>query len=98
MVSKITIFEPHFDGAQFGPTSIVGDESSPETTGSATADPDVEGSRRGSRLLAMVALGGLATVLFVGVMALRRRRSTDSMQDVEAVDVEERPVEAPATE
>lgn len=26
MVSKITILEPHFDGAQFGPASIPGDQ------------------------------------------------------------------------
>ncbi len=94
MVSKITIFEPHFDGAQFGPTSIVGDEPRPE----AAADAGVEGSRRRSRMVAMVSFGGLAAVLLVGVMALRRRRNTDSMPGMEDVDVGERSLEEPATE
>lgn len=39
MVSKITIFELHFDGAQFGPESIdVGPEDLPGTDDSSEAD------------------------------------------------------------
>lgn len=40
MVSKITLFEPHFDGAQFGPASIAGPQSSASSTASETDDPD----------------------------------------------------------
>lgn len=46
MVSKITVFEPHFDGAQFGPTSVEGLTDSGSDTDETSADEPDESSSR----------------------------------------------------
>lgn len=51
MVSKITLFEPHFDGAQFGPASLdapiasAGDEPTGESAPAATSESTASGGK-----------------------------------------------------
>jgi hypothetical protein len=93
MASKITIVEPHFDDAQFGP-SAMDVESESEST-----EPDVEAgvaerSRGPSAGRAVFVLGALAAGMLVGLAAVRRARRTDP----ETVEIEERPVDEVAAE
>lgn len=97
MVEKITLFEPHFDGTQFGPT--VGDdagERSPtgnaETTVAAESDETARpsGSRAGRFL---VAVGAIAVLAAMGRFAVRRFRVADD--DGEDVAFEDVDVDAP---
>lgn len=73
MVTKLTIFEPRFDGARFGPTGFgqaePEEEANPEPTAS-TEEPTPTRSR-GRRLLRWGFFMGL---LAVGLYAVRRSR------------------------
>jgi hypothetical protein len=92
MVSKITIFEPHFDGAQFGPASLPTDEPG---VGSETPDADVavESKSRGRPLgRSVFVIGGIVGGLLIGMRAIRRIRTTEP----ESVEIEERSAKAPA--
>lgn len=92
MVSKITIFEPHFDGAQFGPASLPTDEP---TVGSEAPDADVavESKSRGRSLGGSVlVIGGIVAGLLIGMRAIRRTWTTEP----ESVEIEERSAKAPA--
>jgi len=92
MVSKITIFEPHFDGAQFGPASLSGEEPAVESD-DPDADVAVESKSRGRSLsrFALV-IGGIAAGLLLGMGAIRRTQTTEP----ESVDSDERSANAPA--
>ena len=63
MVSKITLLEPHFDGAQFGPATVdiptPGGEESDET-----AESDAEGDESTSRLVTVLQGATVFAVLF----------------------------------
>ena len=90
MVSKITLIEPHFDGAQFGPASMPGDEA--ERPESAATEVPIEseeptGSSRSRWLLA----AGLVTVVAVLAAVASRRRSGEEADDgdAEAEDADE---------
>lgn len=61
MVSKITIFEPHFEGAQFGPASI---ETGRERTDDSERHADDESDSK-SRLTMFVQGASVFGVLFV---------------------------------
>lgn len=81
MVSKLTIFEPHFDGAQFGPASIESDvaeptEMSPDTSAE-TSDQD--GGSRGRSLL----IAGLITTAIVVAVAMKRKASKNKQPTLE---------------
>lgn len=92
MVSKITIFEPHFDGAQFGPASLPTDEPA---VGSEAPDADVaiESKSRGRSLgRSVLVIGGIAAGLLIGMKAIRRTRTTEP----ESVEIQERSANAPA--
>ncbi|MFP4589940.1 MAG: hypothetical protein ACLFMX_02870 [Halobacteriales archaeon] len=69
MVPEITIFELHFDGARFGPTTV-GDDGETDETGQA------EKTASRSPLPGLVALIGLAVAM--GLLARRRRRTDDA--------------------
>lgn len=87
MVSKITIFEPHFDGAQFGPASV-GNDHPEETT-----VEEAEETRGRSRGRTILGLGFVSLALLAGVVAARRIRSGTA--DTESVEIEHTP-EVPA--
>jgi len=67
MVQKITIFEPHIDGAQFGPSTL--------GTDAETFDEESEMSdESGSSMVPKLAfLGFLTAVAAAGVLFYRRR-------------------------
>lgn len=79
MVSKITIFEPHFHDAQFGPTMLEGDGT--ETDPESTDDDSVTASSGSSRLAPLFVLLGLVVV--GGLLA--RRRSQEDEVDADAM-------------
>ncbi len=80
MVSKITILEPHFDGAQFGPASL--GEAEPDE------EEEVE-AEGGSRARPLVAIG----VLVLGVLAAVAARRRLGGVDTEEVSLSAPPVE-----
>ena len=86
MVSKITIFEPHFDGAQFGPASLPNDGDTDEPTAPAVEDTaQSTGRSRGRSIL--VGGAALSIALLIGFVAARR-----SLQPAgEAVEDERKP-------
>jgi hypothetical protein len=86
MVSKITIFEPHFEGAQFGPASLPGHEPA---VASAAPDADVTaetevGAQSVRRPLLLI--GAMAAAFLLGLRAIRRRMA----RETDAVEIEER--------
>lgn len=94
MVSKITIFEPHFDGAQFGPASLESDEPAVETdvTEDETAtEVETRGRSLGRSLMGIV---GIGAGLMIGIRIIRRTRSKKS----ESVEIEETAENAPVIE
>lgn len=92
MVSKITIFEPHFDGAQFGPTSLSSDEPTVESD-VPDADVAVDSKSRSQSLgLLVLVIGGIAAGLLIGMRAIRRSRTTEP----EFVEIQEPDANAPA--
>jgi hypothetical protein len=74
MVSKITLLEPHFDGAQFGPKSIDGDALSQGDDGRKTRD-EAEDSGEKSRLT-MLVQGMIGFVLLAVVLYATLRFAT----------------------
>jgi hypothetical protein len=94
MVSKITFFEPHFDGAQFGPATRPSDEPAVEAdTPDADIAGEVETRRRPLGRTVTIAVG-IATGLLIGMMAIRWSKARDS----KPVDIEEASTSAPAVE
>ena len=83
MVSKITIFETHFDGAQFGPTTV-GSEESASAAATPTAGERSDQAAGRSRTRSVLAVGGLLLVAVLGVVAARRIREKD--QDRSSTD------------
>lgn len=89
MVSKITIFEPHFDNAQFGPAS----SGSKRAEHHAEQDSDEggngteqAGSDRGrSFVRPVIAVVVAVALLAAGYLLVRRKRA----EPVEFVDIEE---------
>lgn len=91
MVSKITIFEPHFDGAQFGPASLPGDDAaaeSPVRDAGVASDSETSGRSVGRRLFLV---GALAAGLFLGLRAVRRQMG----RETEPVEIEKQESDAP---
>jgi len=88
MVDKITIFEPHFDGAQFGPTIGAEHDEPVEATEEMAEEesPSSGGSRR--RLL----LAGLFFVVIAAAIALRQKMNGD--MDIEISEIEPEAVTA----
>lgn len=82
MVSKITIFEPHFDGAQFGPTSIESGESMDDAE---AASEDAEDAQGRSLLRIAALFGAIIVGLVVGLRMIRRTE----VMDTESVEIEE---------
>jgi hypothetical protein len=93
MVSKITIFEPHFDDAQFGP-SVMDSETASESTEPDVRTGDAEGSRGPSAGRTVFVLGAVAAGLLAGLAAVRRARRADP----ESVEIEERTADEIAAE
>ena len=93
MVSKITIFEPHFDGAQFGPASIGSDAPDGQEV-----DPEAEQlttqSTGPSRLRLLLGAGGLSFGLLLGFLTARRLRT----EPMEAIDFEDQPEDGDVTD
>lgn len=99
MVDKITIFEPHFDGAQFGPASIPGDvlpggehdaDDEPAELPAIEADVEAEdveldAAESGGKRISVGPLAVLAVAL-VGGALLARRRLGRRAADVDPVD------------
>lgn len=90
MVSKITIFEPHFDGAQFGPASIGSEEPAeavvaPDESEMVSSSDEGEGPQTTGRSRGRAMLGlGLATFfVFLAVAFARRGRNGGVEEDVE---------------
>lgn len=88
MVSKITLFEPHFDGAQFGPKTIDGafDRASEESATEAQAT-DSSPRRFPTRRVALGVVP-LFVALIGGAVALRRFRARGAGGESEAATSE----------
>ena len=71
MVSKITIFEPHFDGAQFGPASLPNDGDTDERTAPAVEGAAQSSARSRGRSI-LVGGAALSIALLIGFVAARR--------------------------
>jgi hypothetical protein len=97
MVQKITLFEPHFDGAQFGPSVMGGadddTEEAAESTDIEVSGDEAEATSGGSRLrrvFTFVVVAGVATA--VGRLAFRRFGADESdVLDVEDDEATEEP-------
>jgi hypothetical protein len=85
MVQKITLFEPHFDGATFGPGTSSSDEPTEESMAeepiAADADVTESGGGRGRKILGLVVA---SVVVSVAVSAIARRLAGDD--DFEAIE------------
>jgi hypothetical protein len=103
MVSKITLFEPHFDGAQFGPETI-GTEDSSETGEPVDSDSTASSSMglerpsitsRRTRIRTLVGVGVILSALMTGLLAWRRFQGRSEDEDETATDpmIEERHAE-----
>lgn len=104
MVAKITLFEPHFDGAQIGPATIGTDEKADvadelETVENADSEPKSRSIGRPPLRLA-VGLGIVLSAIAAGILVRRRRaKPTDESSDsdtssgIEATLVEEQVTE-----
>lgn len=95
MVSKITIFEPHFEDVQFSPALTEaldddGEDSEPHEEVDSEIDTETGRSRVG-RIIGLGIVG--AGLLLVGV-AVRRLRSDDA----EAIDIDATAAEETRTE
>lgn len=83
MVSKITLFEPHFDGVQLGSPSMEREDSPDEGATSATEEEGGSGGRSRRRT---VLVGVLLLALLAGIAVARRARTTEE----QTTDVESR--------
>jgi len=72
MVTKITLFEPHFDGAQFGPASIPGGDPGDENDSADREDANQSESRSGGRPIKLAGLA-ILVALIAGIVARRFR-------------------------
>ncbi len=100
MVAKITLFEPHFDGAQIGPATIGMEEKADvadavESVDKASTDAKSRSFGRPPLQLA-VGLGIVFSVIAAGILVRRRRakptdesRDSDTSSGIEATLVEE---------
>lgn len=86
MVSKITIFEGHFDGAQFGPASI-GAEDEADKASDTEAIEERSPRRPGGRR--MLGIGIVSTTLLAVIVVLRRFRNKSRGDDQLSVEIEE---------
>lgn len=75
MVSKITIFEPHFDGAQFGSTTL---DSSESTAQSQEGEDDQSGIRGRT----IVGTGSISLGILIVLLVVRRVK-IGALEDVE---------------
>ncbi|MFT4930794.1 MAG: hypothetical protein ACI91T_000667 [Natronomonas sp.] len=89
MVEKITLFEPHFDGATFGPANSSAESTTDETVveEAIDTDRDVTGSNggRGRKIIGLVVA---SVVVSVVVSTIARRLAGDD--DFEAIEFEGR--------
>lgn len=87
MVEKITLFEPHFDGATFGPGALSPESTTDETVVEETIDSDGDvagsGGGRGRKLLGLV----VASVV-VSVVVSTIARKLAGGDDFEAIEFE----------
>lgn len=104
MVSKITIFEPHVDGAQFGPASMDVDRDNIEESGEELIAENTEErieandeeridkrrSRR-SRGRRILGAGVVSAALLAAIVVARRFRSDARPHDEPAVEIEQSP-------
>lgn len=98
MVSKITLFEPHFDGAQIGPATLDTAESTPTAEAAHSEEQDrsdvVESSRRLPSVRTGIGIATFASLFLAGFMAYRRfKPSEDTEEDTAEATIEERPIE-----
>jgi len=79
MVSKLTLLEPHFDGAQFGPRSIDGDAfgDSKETRGQSPRDDAEQGEAKSRMTMLIQGLVGFVLLAVVVYASLRLAASDD---------------------
>lgn len=85
MVDKITLFEPHFDGAHIGP--VVGGDDSPGTNPEATgveSDGDETSSGGIRRIFGILALA----LVLVGVAYVIRQRASHGSDEFETTEAE----------
>lgn len=78
MVTKITIFEPHFDGAQFGPASLGEQDRGDTAESTAETHTDSHDAGERSRIRSVLLLGGVVAAVLIGSTILRRRRQNRS--------------------
>lgn len=110
MVRKITIFEPHFEDVQFGPTSLEGvqmdsvaeavdPEAAAEMEEPGAADVEsMDGGAGRSLPRRLLPIGALLAAIAIAGLALRRRNAEDAEPiEIDASADEETPVE-PETE
>ena len=96
MVSKITIFEAHLDGAQFGPVSPGQDEKERDDSSREDDATETSGGRSRVRIALLgVALVGSLLAIAVAVRRLRSDSGSDDLEvakhtDKEEIDEEER--------
>lgn len=88
-MEKLTLFELHFDDAQFGPRSL-NDDTDAETT--MTDEPVDAESAGGSRILRLVA----ASIVFslIATAIARRFAGDDADIDADVEDISIDPIEA----
>lgn len=93
MVTKITLFEPHFDGAQFGPTSLPDDilpgDTATDEDESADPQSETESGTGLGRMRLLAAVGALTAGLLAGAFAVRRLRGRGTPEeDTADTDIE----------
>ena len=76
MVTKITFFEGHFDGAQFGPASIPAGETSDASESGDTGEEETAGAPK-SRLVTFLQGATVFVVLFVTLWVVLSRLLAD---------------------
>lgn len=93
MPEKITLFEPHFHDAQFGPTVNKGSEESTESTESVAHEETSTEDGSGGGVGKLKVLLTVAVLAAVGAAVYRKLTGDDSFE----IEVEELETEAPAT-
>ncbi|MFB6104555.1 MAG: hypothetical protein ABEJ57_05640 [Halobacteriaceae archaeon] len=85
-MEKLTLFELHFDGAQFGPTTMGGEDTA------SPAEPESEAGS--SRRLGLVAASIIVAVVATAVAKRLTRDATVMEPDTAGEDISIDPVEA----
>lgn len=103
MVTKITLFEPHFDGAQIGPARLDTAETKATAdtahTGEDVDSETIESSRRLPTIRTGVGIASFASLFLAGFMAYRRfKPSGDIEEETAEATIEERPIESVTAE